>query len=50
MIYPKAFMVRPSGSLEVRGVIPDFVIQPNPVGVAEDRMLEIALTQIRLTR
>lgn len=50
VIYPKAFMVRPSGSLAVRGVVPDFAIQPNPVSAAEDRMLDTALTQIRLTR
>ncbi|MDC8755593.1 S41 family peptidase [Erythrobacter sp. sf7] len=50
IIYPKAYMVRPSGSEEVRGVVPDFLIAPAPVGSAHDRMLETAVTQIGLTR
>lgn len=48
--YPKAFMVRPSGSRDIRGVIADFPIAPNPIGEARDIMLETAVTQIRLTR
>ena len=48
--YPKAYMVRPSGSEEVRGVVPDFLIAPNPVGAARDVMLDTAVTQIVLSR
>ena len=48
--YPKAYMVRPSGDQSTRGVVPDFVIAPNPVGSAEDVMLETALVQIRTAR
>ena len=48
--YPKAYMVRPSGSLDVRGVVPDFLIAPNAIGQADDDMLAIARTQITLSR
>lgn len=48
--YPKAYMVRPSGDQSTRGVAPDFVIAPNPVGSAEDVMLETTLAQIRAAR
>ncbi|WAT18413.1 S41 family peptidase [Aurantiacibacter sp. MUD11] len=48
--YPKSYMVRLSGDERARGVIPDFVIAPNPVGEERDLMLDTVLVQIRLTR
>jgi hypothetical protein len=45
--YPKAYMVRPSGSEAVRGVVPDFPIAPNPIGSARDTMLEAAISEIK---
>lgn len=48
--YPKAYMVRPSGSEEARGVVPEFDIAPNPVGESRDLMLETAVKQILLSR
>lgn len=50
IIYPKAYMVRPSGLEEVRGVVPDFLIAPAAIGSPRDTMLEIALTEIGLSR
>ena len=50
IVYPKAYMVRPSGSQEVRGVVPDFPIAPDPIGSAHDRMLETAIARIKQTR
>lgn len=50
IIYPKAYMVRLSGSEEARGVVPDFVIAPNPVGQSRDAMLETTVAQARLSR
>ena len=50
IIYPKAYMVRPSGSEETRGVVPDFLIAPNPVGQSEDLMLQITVRQVLLSR
>ena len=50
IIYPKAYMVRPSGSEEARGVVPEFVIAPNPVGQSKDLMLETAVRQVLLSR
>lgn len=50
IIYPKAYMVRPSGDESTRGVVPDFVIAPNPVGSAHDVMLETALVQVQASR
>lgn len=50
IVYPKAYMVRPSGSEEVRGVVPEYPIAPNPIGEKRDLMLETALTQIRAAR
>ena len=50
IVYPKAYMVRPSGSEEVRGVVPEYPIAPNPIGEKRDLMLEAALTQIRAAR
>ncbi|WP_338245011.1 S41 family peptidase [Aurantiacibacter hainanensis] len=50
IIYPKAYMVRHSGDESARGVVPDFVIAPNPVGSGDDVMLETALAQIRASR
>ncbi|MEL1250224.1 S41 family peptidase [Aurantiacibacter gilvus] len=50
IVYPKAYMVRPSGDRSTRGVVPDFVIAPNGIGSAEDVMLETALVQIRSSR
>lgn len=50
IVYPKAYMVRPSGDESTRGVVPDFVIAPNRVGSAEDVMLETALVQIKASR
>ncbi|MXO52168.1 hypothetical protein GRI42_12715 [Erythrobacter gaetbuli] len=50
IIYPKAYMVRPSGSEETRGVVPDFLIAPTPIGQSEDWMLQIAKRQILMSR
>lgn len=50
IIYPKAHMVRPSGSELLRGVVPDFPIAPNSVGSSKDVMLDTALEHIEQTR
>ena len=47
VLYPKAYMVRPSGSEAVRGVVPDFPIAPNPIGSARDTVLEAAISEIK---
>ncbi len=43
IVYPKAYMVRPSGDETVRGVVPDIPINPNPVGERRDLMIEAAI-------
>lgn len=48
--YPKAYMVRPSGSEAVRGVVPDIAIAPNPVGESRDLMLDQAAAHILQSR
>ncbi len=48
--YPKAYMVRPSGSEAVRGVVPDIAIAPNPVGESRDLMLDRAAAHILRSR
>lgn len=48
--YPKAYMVRLSGSEETRGVVPDFLIAPTPIGQSEDLMLQIAMRQALRSR
>lgn len=49
--FPKAFIVRPSGSLEARGVVPDVAIETPIVEGPDDpvlkRSLEIALSGAR---
>ncbi|MBX7513382.1 S41 family peptidase [Qipengyuania sp. GH38] len=50
IIYPKAYMVRPSGSEETRGVVPNFLIAPTHVGESQDLMLQVATRQILLSR
>jgi hypothetical protein len=50
IVYPKAYMVRPSGSEKASGVVPEFIIAPNPVGERHDLMLETAIRQILLSR
>jgi len=50
IIYPKAYMVRPSGSELLRGVVPDFPIASNSVGSSKDVMLDTALEHIEQTR
>ncbi|GMM92710.1 S41 family peptidase [Qipengyuania sp. MTN3-11] len=47
IVYPKAYMVRPSGSEAIRGVVPDFPIPPNPIGSARDTVLEAAIKEIK---
>lgn len=48
--YPKALMVRHSASDPLSGVVPDFAIAENPVGSERDTMLDIAKTQVLLSR
>lgn len=50
IIYPKAYMVRPSGSEETRGVVPDIPLAPGPVGEDRDIMLDQALSRIAAER
>jgi hypothetical protein len=47
IVYPKAYMVRPSGSEAVSGVQPDVVLPLQPIGETTDRVLEAALAHIR---
>lgn len=44
--YPKALIVRPSGDLSDRGVVPDIALEP-PLFSSRDEMLEDALEVIR---
>lgn len=44
--YPKSFIVRPSGAISVRGVVPDIELASQPLGVAEDRTLENAVALV----
>lgn len=45
--YPKAQILRPSGSTEARGVVPDIAIRSNLVATAKDEVLEQALALVR---
>jgi hypothetical protein len=47
IVYPKAYMVRPSGDVSVRGVVPDIPISPNPIGQPRDLMLDAAIALAR---
>jgi hypothetical protein len=47
IVYPKAYMVRPSGDESVRGVVPDISISPNPIGEPRDLMLDAAAALAR---
>ena len=44
--YPKAYMIRPSGSEEVRGVVPDIAFATNPIGSERDIVLDSAVETI----
>jgi hypothetical protein len=48
--YPKSYFVRPSGDERVRGVVPQRVLPPPPIGSAEDAVLEAALAAIAAGR
>lgn len=50
IIYPKAYMVRPSGSEAVRGVVPDIALAPGAIGESRDVMLEQAVSRIAARR
>ncbi|WP_447754301.1 S41 family peptidase [Sphingopyxis fribergensis] len=45
--YPKSHFVRPNGTDDVSGVMPDIAIARAPVGAAEDLMLKEALSLIK---
>lgn len=45
--YPKAHIIRPSGDLQARGVIPDFPIATPVLQSAADPVLQQALAQVR---
>ncbi len=48
--FPKSRIVRPNGDEELAGVIPDRVLPREPIGVAEDVVLEQARADIRSGR
>ena len=50
IVYPKSYMVRPSGDETVRGVRPDIILEPRAVGESEDAMLNRALAAIVAAR
>lgn len=41
--FPKSFIVRPSGAINARGVVPDVSLEPQPIGEAEDIVLDKAV-------